>query len=78
MKKVASGTSEEPLQDYHRLKAVFWMNKLHGMIRQTGSGGHLNQLLYQDEPMYSNLSMDHSISCVAADSWTGLLYPLYS
>jgi hypothetical protein len=70
MKKVESGTSEEPLQDYHRLKAVFWMNKLHGMIRQTGSGGHLNQLLYQNELMYSNLSMDHSTSYVAADSWT--------
>jgi len=75
MKKVASGMSEEPLQDYHRLKAVFWMNKLHGMIRQTGSGGHLNQLLYQDE---LRLSMDHSISYVAADSLTGVLYPLYS
>jgi hypothetical protein len=78
MKKVVSGTNEEPLQDYHPLKAISWTNKPHGTIMQIGSGGHPNQLLYQDEPMYSNLPMNHSTSYVVVDSWTGVLHPLYS
>lgn len=78
MRKAVSGTSEEPLQDYHPLKAISWTNKLHGMTTQTGSGGHLNQPLYQSERMCSNLPMDRSISYALAGNWTGVLHPLYS
>jgi hypothetical protein len=78
MRKAASGTSEEPLQDYRPPKAISWTNKLHGMTTQTGSGGRLNQPLYQIEQMCSNPPMDRSVSYALAGNWTAVLRPLYS
>jgi hypothetical protein len=79
MRMAVSGTSEEPSQGYHPLlKAVPWTSKLRGTTGLTGSGGHLNQPLYQlSEQMCSSLPTDRSVSYApAAGNWTGVPRPL--